>query len=55
MHILWDACLMSWQKSPMVKGKIELAFAWLDRLCPAKVSEDVVDAQESMRQAGLFM
>lgn len=43
------------QKSPKVKGKIESAFARLDRLCSRKVGEGVADVQESMQQAGLFM
>jgi len=46
---------MCWQKSPMMKGRIESAFARLDKLSSGKAGEDVSDAQELMRRTGLFM
>lgn len=45
------------QKSPATKEKIEIIFARLNRLGlgGTEVNEDVVDLQESMRRADLFM
>jgi len=43
------------QKSPMAKGRLEAAFARLDRLGLGEDCEDLVDPQESMRQVDLFM
>ena len=45
---------MCGQKSPLAKGKIDNAFARLDRLGLGKDSEDVADAREVLRRADLF-
>jgi len=43
------------QKSPMTKGKIEAAFARLDKLVSGKSSEDPVNTQDSKRRVNMFM
>ena len=45
---------MRGQNSPVTKGKIETAFAQLDRLGLGKDGENVADAQVSLRQAHLL-
>ena len=46
-----DARLMCEQKSPVIIGKVETAFAQLDRLGLGKDGEDVTDVQLSLRRA----
>ena len=46
---------MCGQKSPTTKTKIEAAFVRLDKLGLGEESDDVADAQESMRRADLLM
>ena len=42
------------QKSPMTKGKIEAAFARLDKLGSGKNNEDAVNAQDSRQRVNMF-
>jgi len=46
--------LMHGKKSPTTKGRIEIAFARLDRLESGEDDKDVADARRSTRRVDLF-